>query len=266
MWLLLPIGSDRSVYGLPRFTVGAMAVCIAIYLLDVAGVIDPIAAFGYLPAEPASPAVVLHIFAHAGLMHLAFNMLFLWCMGVNVEQRWGAPAFGAVFLIGGSAAGMLFAMLHAGSRVPLVGASGAISAAMGAYLITLHRSRIRLWYLFLFRAGTFQIPAYLLLPCWFLLDLANMWMFESDAGGTAYSAHVGGFVVGALLAAALKLSGLEKRLLDRTGADAFDDPDQWSSLPTAPAPVPLVCVDCQLVNMPGAGACRRCGAERLEPA
>ena len=163
--------------------------------------------------------------------------MFLWCMGVNLEYRWGWPAFACLYLVGGVAASATFAGFHPGSTVPIVGASGAIAASMGAFLIALHKTRIRFWYwyflIFKAGAGTFQAPAWVVLPLWFLFDAAGAYgEWRGAASGVAYSAHVGGFLFGLLIALGLKLSGIEKKLLEAAGTDVFDDPTKWQH--TAP--------------------------------
>lgn len=271
MVIVLPIGADRSAYGLPWVTLGIMLACGGLVAADFAG-FDAVSHLGHRPVDGVTYRLVASMFAHAGLLHLAGNMWFLWFLGVNLETRLGSAAYLALYLTCGVAATLLFSQLHKGSDVPLVGASGAISGVMGAFLVSMFTARIRLWYgyfiILIFRwwggTGTFRLPAYLVLPFWFAQDVWGMSIEEGS--GVAYSAHVGGFVLGVVAVLLLRVTGLEQKLLDRTGADAWDDPTKWTDLSKRPAgdepPViagPWRCKPCGLVNMPAQTSCRRCG-------
>lgn len=270
MFVVVPLSSDRTIYGLPWVTVSVMGLCVLVHLAAVAGLFDPVEAWGYRPSEGLGLPLLLNMFVHAGWLHLIGNLIFLWCMGINVESRWGPGAFGAVYLLGGIVATLAHAFTHSGSSVPLVGASGAISAAMGAFLIALHRTQIRLgyvvWVLVRVLHGTFRVPAYVVIPIWFAGDLLGAWGEVSVGGdGVAYTAHVAGFLMGVIAAIGLRATGAEARLIERYGGDIGDDPQHWAQLPTplpatAPALPPLRCSGCALVNMPEATDCRRCGA------
>lgn len=240
MFLLVPTSADRAVYGMPWFTVGTVAIC---FLTWVASLFtDVIGPLGFVPGDALGLTVVLYAYAHGGLVHLLGNMVFLWCMGVNLETRWGTPTYAAVYLVGAAVSGLAYGSLHAGSTIPLVGASGAIAALMGAFLVSLFKTRIRFWYLvfFVFRVstGTFKVPAYVVLPMWFLSDLLGAYVESTGSGaGVAYSAHVGGFIFGVLVAGALRLSGYEDKLLEAMGSDVHDDPSQWTHLAPEPGRV-----------------------------
>jgi len=300
--LIVPTSADRAVYGMPWFTLGTVVICFSTWVASL--FVDVVGPLGYVPADALGLTVILYAYAHGGLIHLLGNMVFLWCMGVNLETRWGTPVYAAVYLLGAAISGLTFGSLHAGSHIPLVGASGAIAALMGAFLVSLFKTRIRFWYAFflLFRVatGTFSVPAYVVLPMWFLSDLLGAYVETHGAGGgVAYSAHVGGFVFGLIVAGALKLSGYEKKLIEATGSDVHEDPEQWSNLapeagrvqgrftargaaipqvaggpdvgstvgnvggsvpPESDGAAPPRCGSCKLVNMPGATSCRRCGS------
>ncbi|MEZ4444809.1 MAG: rhomboid family intramembrane serine protease [Polyangiaceae bacterium] len=233
MFFFLPISADRAVYGMPWFTIGTIGLCVLVYLASFFG--QPIDGMGLVPAAGIGPTYLLYAFAHAGFLHLFGNMLFLWCMGVNLETRWGTGAFAAVYLIGAVISGAVFAKIHAGSTIPLVGASGAISALMGAFLVSLVTTRIRIfyfvWIFIRIWTGTFRIPAYVVLPFWFASDLLGAYgEVEAGGSGVAYSAHVSGFVFGFLVALLLRVTGLEAKLLERSG-DIGDDPAEWSNVP-----------------------------------
>jgi len=192
---------------------------------------DPAFRWGYRPTDGISWRLITSGFVHGGWLHLIGNLLFLWLVGCNLEDRWGRLAFGGVYLAGMVAADLAYALAHPHGTVPAIGASGAISAAMGAFLINFHDVEIDFWYLWLLRlrVGTFSAKALFVMPFWFLKDALNA-IFEVHVGGggVAYSAHVGGFLFGVAAAVALRASGIEKKyLLPATakGVEWEEDPD-----------------------------------------
>jgi membrane associated rhomboid family serine protease len=237
--VIIPINAERAVYGMPWFTLGTVALCTVSWLLSWN--FDVFGPLGFVPGHTLGITVVLYAYAHAGILHLLGNMVFLWCMGINLETRWGTPVFALVYVLGAMVSALAYGALHGGSSVPLVGASGAIATLMGAFLVSLFKTRIRMWYLFFLmfriRTGTFSVPAYVVLPLWFLSDLLGAYVEAHGMNaGVAYSAHVGGFVLGVILALALKLSGYEARLLEATGADIADSPEAWTKVAAEPGP------------------------------
>ncbi len=152
-------------------------------------------------ANWASPVVSL--FLHGGWGHLLGNALFLWVFGNNVEDVMGAGRFLAFFLLCGVAAAALHVLVDPASPVPTVGASGAISGVMGAYLICFPRVRVRMlfWFVLLYRVVA--VPAWAVLGWWFvlqvLLGLPQLARAGAATGGVAVWAHVGGFLAGVVL-------------------------------------------------------------------
>lgn len=151
-------------------------------------------------------SLLTHVFLHAGHAHLIFNMIFLWVLGSVVETTWGPRAFLLVFFVSGVAAGIPDALFTAPRDVIGVGASGAIAGIMGAFLIRHFRKRIRLFILPMM--PIVSLPAWLLLPLWFALELRSA--ASGAATGVAHWVHVGGFVFGAGLGAALRLGKTEE--------------------------------------------------------
>jgi membrane associated rhomboid family serine protease len=142
------------------------------------------------------------MFTHAGLLHLGGNMLFLWIFGNNVEDAMGPVRFLAFYLLGGLAALALQVAVGADSIVPTLGASGAIAAVLGGYIVLYPRARV-LTLLFLIIFFTFiELPAYLFLFIWFaqqaIFGAVNLTTPSGGGGGVAYFAHVGGFAFGLL--------------------------------------------------------------------
>jgi membrane associated rhomboid family serine protease len=156
-------------------------------------------------------SLLSHQFLHAGWLHIGFNMLYLWIFGNNIEDVLGRVPYLAFYLIGGVVAALsevAFQLVSGGSLDgPLVGASGAISAVLGAYLVWFPRARVlSVVYLGLF-FQLVRVPALLVLGLFFVLQLlAGVAALSAPAsvGGVAYFAHIGGFVAGALVALALR--------------------------------------------------------------
>jgi len=151
---------------------------------------------------PTLLTIFTSMFSHAGLLHLGGNMLFLWIFGNNVEDSMGPVRFVIFYLLGGIAALALQTAISPSSTTPTLGASGAIAAVLGGYILIYPRARV-LTLLFLFIFFTFiEIPAFFFLFIWFAqqalfgaIDLTNP---TGGGGGVAYFAHVGGFVFGLL--------------------------------------------------------------------
>jgi membrane associated rhomboid family serine protease len=143
------------------------------------------------------------MFLHGGWLHLLGNMWFLWLFGNNVEDSMGHARYLAFYLLCGLAAAVGQTVVAPGSVVPMVGASGAISGVMGAYIVLYPRVRIHmLVFLFIF-VTRIVVPAYLMLGYWFLLQLVSGTAVRSE-GGVAFWAHVAGFVAGAVLISVFK--------------------------------------------------------------
>jgi membrane associated rhomboid family serine protease len=143
--------------------------------------------------------VVTSQFLHADWLHLIFNMLFLWVFGNNIEDRLGRLRFLPFYLLCGALAGLSQAFADPDSAVPLIGASGAISGVLGAYLVLY--PRVRVWTVVMpFFFLPFKIPAWLWLVIYFALQFLYLGdSATSGGGGVAYLAHIGGFVAGAAL-------------------------------------------------------------------
>lgn len=132
-------------------------------------------------------------------MHLIGNMLYLWVFGNNVEDAMGHKRFIVFYLSCGLLAALTQAVLNPDSEIPMIGASGAISGVLGAYLLLHPRARILVVIPIGILIYTPWIAAYWVLGFWFVLQLVNSLMSASEMGGVAYGAHIGGFVAGMLL-------------------------------------------------------------------
>ncbi|HEX6559927.1 MAG TPA: rhomboid family intramembrane serine protease, partial [Longimicrobiales bacterium] len=143
--------------------------------------------------------VFTSMFLHGSWLHLIGNMWFLWLFGNNVEDSMGHIRYLAFYLLGGALAGAAHIFVNANSLVPTVGASGAISAVMGAYLVLYPRVRVHTLFILFIFIKIIPIPAWLVLGEYLAIQVLNGAMAGSAAGGVAVFAHIGGFVAGALL-------------------------------------------------------------------
>lgn len=173
----------------------------------------PFWSWGLIPASPTPLAFLTCMFMHAGWLHLITNMFILFLAGPAVEDVFGRPIFTVLYMGGGLIASLVHLATVPGSDVPLVGASGAIAAAMGAFMVRFARTRIRFFYvLFLIRGGTFTAPAWFMLGLWLLQQLFYA-SLVSEGAGVAYAAHAGGFLAGAVAAFAIKRLGVEEKVV-----------------------------------------------------
>jgi len=145
--------------------------------------------------------ILTSMFLHGSWSHILGNMVFLWAFGPEIEDAMNPLRYAAFYLLGGLAASLAQLAASPGSTVPNLGASGAIAAVMGAFLVTYPRDRIRaLLVIFIFVRVTF-IPAALLIGVWFLIQLFSFGHVANvQTGGVAYMAHIGGLIFGALTA------------------------------------------------------------------
>ena len=138
-------------------------------------------------------------FIHGGIMHLAGNMLFLWIFGDNLEDEMGHFPFLAFYLVSGLGAGLLHVFAAPYSTVPTVGASGAIAGVMGGYLLLFPKAKVDILIILIVFFRIIPIPAWIMLGLWLGMQFIGGLGSDPDAGGVAYWAHAGGFVVGLVL-------------------------------------------------------------------
>ena len=159
--------------------------------------------YGYRPGSPALLTLLTAMFLHGGWLHLAGNMLFLYIFGDNVEYRFGPLRYLLAYLGTGIAATLFFALFVAGSQVPLIGASGAISGVLGCYFVWFPRNQVKV-FVFLFPLLMTQVlvPARLVLGFYLLVDNLLPFLITGSGGaGVAHGAHIGGFLAGMGVAA-----------------------------------------------------------------
>jgi len=205
---MFPIRDTQPSYSRPIVTMIIILVNVAVFLheitLDAYSQNYFIAHYGLVPRHFHFSAILTSMFIHGGWMHIIGNMWFLWIFGDNVEDVMGHTKYLVFYLLCGLAAGLTQTLFSVGSRVPMVGASGAIAGVMGAYLIKFPRSRIVTLVFVLFFITTIEVPAVLMLLYWFFIQffsgVESLGSYSSlSRGGTAFFAHVGGFIAGMIL-------------------------------------------------------------------
>jgi membrane associated rhomboid family serine protease len=176
--------------------------------------------FTPLDSPPWWATVFTSMFLHGGILHIAFNMLFLWIFGNNIEDSMGRPRFVLFYLLAGILAAYTQALLTAGSTVPAIGASGAIAGVLGGYLLLYPRARVLTVVFIILFVTIIEIPAAILLAIWFVLQfvpaLGQVTTSAAGGEGVAYWAHVGGFAFG-LAAIKLFANRYRTKALDRQG-------------------------------------------------
>ena len=181
-----------------------------------------ISEYAFLPAHPTAISYLTANFLHGGWMHIVGNMWFLWLAGFVLEDTWGRIIYSVMYLVAGAAALQFYLMTNAGSFTPTIGASGAVAALMGAFLVRFPKMKIQMRWIFgirsLARGGYgFSASAYWLLPLWLATEIFYGTIFGSSSG-VAHFAHVGGFLFGALAALAIRYSGLESKANEKIEA------------------------------------------------
>jgi|SRR5579871_1033987 len=204
---MFPLRDTQPSYSRPVVVICLIVLNILIFLyefsLDAFQENRFIAVYGLTPDHFHWANIFTSMFLHGGWMHVLGNMWFLWIFGDNIEDILGHAKFLLFYLLCGVAAALSQTLLNPFSRVPMVGASGAIAGVMGAYMVKFPHSRIRTLAFILFFITTFDVPAWVMLIYWFAIQFFSG--FESLAstqvaqGGTAFFAHVGGFIAGILL-------------------------------------------------------------------
>jgi membrane associated rhomboid family serine protease len=228
---VIPLRDANPTRRTPLVTLGLIVACIALFAYELAlsggrldallttwGVVpaDLVAAWDrgdYLSLETAT--LVTSQFLHGGWLHVLGNLLFLWIFGNNVEDHFGRVPFLLFYLTGGAVAALTQVAIDPGSEVPMIGASGAIAATLGGYLVLFPRARVTSLVFLVFFYQLIDVPAVVVLVMWFALQLldglASLGSTDLTVG-VAFFAHIGGFVFGAIVA-------LADRTISRRGAD-----------------------------------------------
>jgi membrane associated rhomboid family serine protease len=204
---MIPLRSTERVYSAATVTLLLIVLNTVIFLYE--RLLPPetlnilIAHYGIVPDRLRMSSLLTSMFLHGGWLHVIGNMWFLWVFGRNVEDLIGSGKFLVFYILCGLAAAVIHVFFNPFSRVPTIGASGAIAGVMGAYVIKFPRARITtLVPIFIF-ITTLEIPAVFLLLYWFAIQffsgVGSIGYSQVSSGGVAWFAHVGGFLAGMLL-------------------------------------------------------------------
>jgi membrane associated rhomboid family serine protease len=196
----------------PFVTIGIIAVNVLVFayqvLLPDVGLEQFVATYAVVPAWFWWPSLFTSQFLHSGWMHILWNMVYLWIFGDNVEDRLGHARYLLFYLGAGAVAAMLQILFNPFSGVPMLGASGAIAGVMGAYFVLYPHSRVLTAIFVIIFFDLVEIPAIFFLGIWFLLQLVSgvgsLGVSNAAGGGTAFWAHIGGFVVGVAVGGVLR--------------------------------------------------------------
>jgi membrane associated rhomboid family serine protease len=269
MFLIIPVGVQYSARRYPVVTFTLMGINVALYLVSLAmwanGLKEGpdnesgqwlIQHFGLIPAEKTWYTFITHMFVHAGFFHVLGNMVYLFLFGSCVEDTIGRWQYVLFYLAGGLIAASIYLLAVpngsvtiggetiAHAEIPMVGASGAISACIGGFLLLLAKTKINFRYIiiffFRFFSGDFWLPAWLVISFWFLRDLLGAVVAsmnsEEQGGGVAFAAHVGGTLAGIGLMAVWK--GIQRvrpggtetaDILESMDAQIAEDPNEAPS-------------------------------------
>ena len=202
---MMPIGDDNSARRtFPLVTYALIALNVLFFLVELSGGDAFIMKWAFVPsrflANPGADFLTLFtsMFMHAGWVHLGGNMLYLWIFGDNVEDRFGHVKFIIFYLLCGLAATFAQLAFSVGSKVPNLGASGAIAGVLGAYILLFPQGKVRV----LQGQQVIQVPALIVIGLWIILQFfsgVGSIAQSADTGGVAYMAHIGGFVAGIVL-------------------------------------------------------------------
>ena len=204
---MLPLRDTQASYSRPVMTMAIIIVNVMVFIyqltLDDFSQNHFIAVYGMIPARFQLVDLFTSMWLHGGWMHLIGNMWFLWVFGDNTEDALGRFNYLLFYVLCGLAAGLVHLMFNADSRIPVVGASGAIAGVMGAYLVKFPKARVlTVIFIFVFFT-TMELPAWLILVYWFCIQIfsgvGSVGYSHLSQGGVAWFAHVGGFIVGMLL-------------------------------------------------------------------
>lgn len=230
---MIPLHDDNPTQIQPYLTITFIVICVLVFFWQLSLGTEgqqAVYSFGVIPAAlvggqslpenlaviPAWATMFTSMFMHGGWMHLIGNMLYLWIFGNNVEDAMGHQRFLAFYLLCGIAAVFAQALPNPASAVPMIGASGAISGVLGAYLLLYPHAKVLVVIPIGFILQTLRIPAGFVLAFWFGMQLFSTLMSGNQQGGVAFGAHIGGFIAGMLLIPFFRRSGVPLHLPGRT--------------------------------------------------
>jgi membrane associated rhomboid family serine protease len=216
---VIPLGDDsRKPAGFPLVTITLILINILAFALELSRGKAFLIRWAVIPAQVLAghhlSTIVTAMFLHGSWLHIISNMVFLWAFGPVVEDSMSASRYLAFYLIGGLTATVAQVATTPASTLPNLGASGAIAAVMGAFLVSYPRDRIRSLLVIVVYVTVARIPAALLIGVWFLIQFFSLGSITPHhaGGGVAYAAHVGGFLFGVLAARSFRKRERARRL------------------------------------------------------
>ena len=242
MFLAIPFRDDTPARRPPVATYGLVAACALVFLWQIGlgrgGIERSAMEFGMIPAVlfgaarlPARLALVAppltlvtSMFLHSGWVHLIGNMIYLFVFGKGVENALGSARFLVFYLVGGIVAALTQAFTDPAATLPMVGASGAIAAVLGAYLVLYPFGQVFVFFWIIIFFRVVAVPAILLLGFWFLMQVLSAQGAGASAGGVAVWAQVGGFVAGMILVPFMRRRGVAMLQPARTRSFAISSP------------------------------------------
>lgn len=210
---MIPLSDENTTSRTPVVSYALLGAILLAFLWQLQAGDAAVYAFGLIPARlvhgallppqlewaPAWATVFTSMFLHGGWLHLGGNLLYLWIFGDNVEDALGRGRFVAFYLLCGVAAALVQTVSETTSIIPMIGASGAISGVLGAYMRLYPHARVRVLVPLFIVFYTIRVPAWMVLGLWFLFQLASSAMIQPGQGGVAFFAHIGGFLSGLIL-------------------------------------------------------------------
>lgn len=208
---MFPYKDDNPTNTTPFVTIGIIVLNILVFLLQLLADVDGkqiVYAYGAIPhnivsfesTQPIHPLLTLFtsMFMHGGIFHIVGNMLYLWIFGNNIEDRLGHFRFMLFYLFSGIVAALSHTLSATGSGVPMIGASGAVSGVLGAYILLFPMARVHTIIFLGFFVQSVQIPALIVIGFWAIIQLVNGLIMQGmpGQGGIAWLAHAGGFIAG----------------------------------------------------------------------
>jgi membrane associated rhomboid family serine protease len=193
----LPYRDENPSETRPVLTTALIAINVAVFVWSLLDFENIVTAWGFTPAMFVPVTLLTSMFLHGGIDHIFGNMLYLYIFGDNIEDRLGRFGFIIFYLLAGLCASLIHFLSDPGSAIPAIGASGAISGILGAYLAIFPRVKVRAigFYMLL------RLPAYVLIGIWFLMQLifGTISLVGGIGSGIAFWAHIGGFAFGYLV-------------------------------------------------------------------
>lgn len=211
---MIPYKDDNPIRTFPFVAIGLIVINTIVFIAQMTSTADPghvVFAYGAIPSylltfktiQPIHPVLTVFtsMFMHGGLLHLGTNMLYLWIFGDNIEDRLGHMRFAVFYILCGIAAAYSHAVTAPSSMLPMVGASGAVSGILGAYILLFPHARVHTLIFLGFFVQIVRLPALFVIGLWIILQFINGIISKGIAGqgGIAWFAHIGGFVFGVLM-------------------------------------------------------------------